>query len=316
MLEILKLILVVIISFYILIKSADYLISSSSELGKRAGISKFVIGLTLIAIGTSLPELFTVIISIFSSSNPSAFVLGTIIGSNIANILLVFSILLIFSKKFKVRIKKFDILFLSIATISLITITLIGTINFYLSILLLLLFIYYLYMSIKKGSKKKFEEEVSEVEDASYKKKSISYLIGVFFISLIGLNLAAKGVVYSIENLGIILKIPLEFLTLTTVAFATSLPEIVVTYSAAKKSEFNLAVGNIIGSNIANVFMVIGTAGLIKTITFNPIDYFTSLIILTIATLFFITIFFIKNVDKKFGLSLFLIYFIYVFLLF
>lgn len=314
---------IIISSFYLLIKSADYLISSASVLGQRAGISKFVIGLTLVAIGTSLPELFTALFGIFDAitkNAASAFVFGTVIGSNIANILLVFSVLLLFSKNFKVHVKLFDIGFLSFTTLALTLLVYNGILNYIYSIIFLGLFITYLYMCVKFGSKNEFETEVVEVDDEGFSKwKSNWKLILIFLASLIGLNLAAKGVVYGVENFGLILSIPIEFLTFTTVAFATSLPEIIVTYTSAKKKEFDLAVGNIIGSNISNILFILGIIGLFKEITFNPSTYMISIFVLLFATLAFISMLFLKNVSKStkyFGIGLFLSYLIYIILMF
>ena len=316
MFVLISLILVLIISFFMLVKSADFLISSSSEIGRRAGISKFVIGLTLIAIGTSLPEFFTALIAIFSSSNSSAFVIGTIIGSNISNILLVFAVLITFSKKFKVDVKSFDIFFLIFSTIALIFTVLYGKLNIYQGLFYTILFVIYIYINVKKGSKKDFEDEVKETEDSSFKRKNFSYILSIFVLSLIGLNIAAKGVVYGIENLVEILLIPIEFLTLTTVAFATSLPEIVVTYSSAKNREFDLAVGNIIGSNISNILFILGSVWIITDMSFSPVNYYTSLIILAIVTLLFMALLFKKNINKKYGYAFFTLYILYIFLIF
>jgi len=316
MLELIGLFSIIITSFFVLIKAADHLISTSSEIGRRAGISKFVIGLTLVALGTSLPEFFTALISLFSTSNPSAFIFGTVIGSNVSNILLVFGILLVFSVGFKVKMKNFDIYYLLFSTFILSMTTIYGKLGLYQGLIYLLLFLTYIYLNVKNGSKKEFEEEVSEVEDKSLRKKSLSLIVGVFLLSLVGLNLAAKGVVYGIDNLGRIFEIPIEFLTLTTVAFATSLPEIVITYASAKKKEFDLAIGNIIGSNISNILFIIGSIGIITNISLNPADYFSSLIVMSVATAIFTILLFKKNVNKNYGYGLFFIYFLYLFLAF
>ncbi len=316
MLEILLFIVILISSFFLLIKSSDYLVSSASILGKRAGISKFVIGLTLVAVGTSLPELFTAIFGIISSSSASSFVFGTIIGSNIANTLLVFGMLLVFAKNFKTHISKFDIIFLTLAT-TLVTIIIFKTqLNFYDGIILLLLFAFYMYYTIRNSKNKELEDTVDEVADIGLSRKS-NYLISlVFLISLVGLNLAAKGVVYSIENLGIMLEIPIQFLTLTTVAFATSLPEVMVTYSTAKKKEYDIAIGNIIGSNITNILLILGVSGIMKTISFELQTFYSSIIFLIFVTIIFNILIHNKKSTKNHGIGLLSLYFIYIIYLF
>lgn len=297
-------------------KTADYLISSSSILGERAGFSKFVIGLTLVAIGTSLPELFTAIIAILSSADSAAFVFGTVIGSNISNILLIFGILILFSKNFKVNLKFFDIFFLLISVVSLCFIIYIGSVDYIYGVTFLLLFLFYLFSVVKFGSKDKFIDEVKGAEDTPIMNFSTYYLIIIFILALIGLNISAKAVVFSITNLGILLKIPIEFLTLTTVAFATSLPEMVVTIQSARKNELSLAVGNIIGSNISNVFLIIGVSGILKTITFNSGSYLIGIYIMLLATLSFVILINKKEVKKYHAYILFLIYVIYLYLVF
>jgi cation:H+ antiporter len=312
-----------IISFYFLFKSADYLIESSSIFGKRLGISPFIIGVTILAIGTSLPELFTSLFGVIDGTNKAAFVMGTVIGSNIANILLVFSTLLFFSKKFEVKIKSFDLIYFLLSTFSIFILVFFGILNFYLSIILSLLFFSYLFIIIKNSKKKEVKEEflqeAKEILETPLNKKSNLFLFIVFLVSLIFLNLSAKGIVYNIEKIGFILKIPLEFLTFTTIAFATSLPELVVTYQCAKKREFDLAIGNIIGSNISNVFLILGIIGLIKDILIDFKIYIFSSIILILATilfLFFIYNIKIKKFQKEISIFYFLIYISYVYFLF
>jgi len=307
---------ILIISFYFLIKSSDYLISSSSILGERAGFSKFIIGLTLVAIGTSLPELFTSIIAIYSSKNSVAFIFGTVIGSNISNILLIFGILLLFSKKFKVDLKTIDIFFLLLSTLSLLFVIYIGSLTLIYGITYLLLFIIYLLVTIKFSSKKKFINEVEEVEETSISYYSNYFLIIIFLLSLIGLTISAKTIVYSIENLGKIFGIPISILTLTTVAFATSLPEMVVTIQSAKKKEFSLAVGNIIGSNISNIFLIVGISGILKQLIIKTSNYLMSIYFLLFTTLIFIFFLFKSDVKKYHSFIFFGFYLIYLYFIF
>ena len=309
--------IIILVSFYFLVKSADYLLSSSSVLGEKIGISKFAIGLTLVAIGTSLPELFTSLFGIIDSKkNAASFVFGTVIGSNIANILLVFAILLLFSKNFKVNLKKTDSIFFLLSTLLLGILVFSGILNYYYSIIFLFLFGLYLFICVKSGSEKEFEIEIKELKDKSITEKNIWFLLFIFLVSLLVLNLSAKGVVFGITKFGYLVKIPISFLTFTTVAFATSLPEMMVSYSSAKRSEYDLAVGNIVGSNISNILFILGIGGLVKTVKFNPNFYINNFIVLFFLSLFFIVILSIKKMTKKesqfFGYTLIVIYIIYL----
>ncbi|MDA3856590.1 MAG: calcium/sodium antiporter [Candidatus Woesearchaeota archaeon] len=316
MLELILYISIVIASMYILIKSADYLISSASTLGQRAGINKLVIGLTLIAIGTSLPELFTAVFGIYTSNSPSSFVFGTIIGSNIANTLLVFGILLIFANKFKSNLKKFDIFFLILSTLLLTLIILNSELTRLYGIIMIILFVIYIYQTIKFGKSKELitdvKEEVDELEDDEIAKKNTLFVSIIFILSIIGLNLSARGVVLGIENIGILLLIPIEYLTLTTVAFATSLPEVIVTINTAKRKDYEIGIGNIVGSNISNILLIVGTAGVLKPMIFESSKYLLSMLFLIVATVIFIFLINKKNVNKIHGAILFTMYCIYV----
>lgn len=315
-------IIILIFSFYILIKTADYLVATGGILGQRAGISKFVIGLTIIAIGTSLPELITAIMSIFTSQNNApAFVLGTVIGSNIANTLLVFGILLIFAKKFKIKKRNKDLLFLLFSTLFLGLAIYSGFINIIFGIIFLILFISYIYLSIKFQNKKEIEEELNEVKDKKLENLKNFTLILIFLLSTLGLSLAAKGIIYSIESLGPLIGLSIQFLTLTTVAFATSLPEIIVTISSIKRKEFSLGIGNIIGSNISNILLIIGTSAIFGVLFNNELKFLTNDFQLSFILLLIITIIFTILIQKKYlkiihGIFLIFLYFIYLFLIF
>lgn len=169
-----------------------------------------------------------------------------------------------------------------------------------------------MYITVKNSKKSVFEEEVNEVDTGVLNKKSTSLVVCVLLVSLLGLNIAAKGVVYSIENIGLILRIPLEMLTLTTVAFATSLPEVMVTYSTSRKGEYDIAVGNIIGSNISNILLIVGFTGVVKTIVFDSSKYFASLMFLIFATLALSSGLYKKKIDKNFGLGFLGLYCVYL----
>jgi cation:H+ antiporter len=308
-------------SFFLLIKSSDYLISSSSILGRRLGISKFVIGLTLVAIGTSLPEFFTAIIGLLTSEDGTSFILGTVMGSNISNILLIFGTLLVFSKHFHSKLEIHNVYILYFSVFLVLLIILFGKINLILTLLLLVSFFLYVYHSIIHSKKGEIIKEVEEIENEESKHSSSFILSLIFIASLLGLNLSARGVVFSIEELGLILDIPLQYLTLTTVALATSLPELVVTYASAKKSEFDLAIGNILGSNISNIFFILGSSGVVSLIVNKPItlvwsDYFFSMLILALTSLLFVI--YLKDQELKpyHGILLITLYVFYILYIF
>ncbi len=304
------------LSFYMLIKSSEHLVSSSANIGKRFGLNDFIIGLTIIAVGTSLPEFFTAIISIFSSSDPASFIMGTVIGSNISNILFIFGILVIFSKKFNSKTSLFDKTILAISSLAVIFVILFKQLNMLIGIVFILSYALYLTYKIRNENKEEIEQEAKETEESKLSKLPTFVLFLILAVSLLILNLGAKGVIVSIENIGNLLKIPTIYLTLSTVAFATSLPEAMVTYTCAKSKNFDIAIGNILGSNISNVFFILGVSGILKNISLNITDYVSSIIFLAIATTLFIILISKKKVSSLWGIISVVLYMTYIGIIF
>lgn len=298
MYELLIALIVLGISLYMLVKSSDYLISTSSILGSRMGISKVVIGLTLVAIGTSLPELMSVIFGLVSSNSGGDFFSGTIIGSNIANSLLILATLLYFTQQKLSSINPRENWFLVLSTLFFIIMLVFNQISIFAGIIFLAFFATYLYMTIFSTKSSDLEDETDEFDDENLNKKSSSMLIGIFIASLVGLNLAARGVVYGIDNVAVILAIPQFILTFTTVALATSLPELVVTIRAAKDKQTDIALGNIIGSNISNILFIGGVGSIIiESMKTQVITSLLSIGFLATATL--VLLFISKYLSKK-----------------
>ena len=283
--ELLIQIVFLIIGFYVIIKSADIFVDKAAAIGNQLKLSKLTIGLTIVAIGTSLPELFTTIGAVLFTQNYSDFIIGTVMGSNIANILLVFGIFLIYTKTFTIKkSEKFNIIILIILTLSFSLFTYHGFSN-HLAILLLIFYGMYLIYMAKYQKEEIYEEEKIEITNGKKEnmKKSILFLI----LCIIGLFVGAKIVTSSIEEIGTLLSIPSAYLTLTTVALATSLPEIAVTVLTARKKQFLIGIGNIIGSNIANIALVFGLFGFLGYYTIETGLYLESLKFLLISTLLF-----------------------------
>lgn len=171
MLEIIMYIFLLIGAFFVLVKSADWLLKSASILGHRAGLSKFIIGLTIIAIGTSLPELFTAISGVLFSQNTDSFVIGTIMGSNISNILLIFGLLIVFSYRFTTDIHQRDIFMLAFSTIAILILIYLGEFNILIGIIFLLIYILYLYLDIKRKEKLILKKKQKKIMIQTFTKK-------------------------------------------------------------------------------------------------------------------------------------------------
>lgn len=285
MLELLLYIVLFVVAFFIIIKAADYFVDEAAYLGDSFGMSKLMIGLTIVAIGTSLPELITSLSAIFFTENFSDFIIGTAMGSNITNIVLAFGIFLLFSKTFTVEKKEtFNVLVLLTTTILFSYFILVGYVPF-LAILLVPLYGFYVYHQSKVSKKTILKEEELMVE--KQKKHPAFQSIGILFFSFIFIFIGARLVVFSIEEGGALLGIPAAYLTLTTIALATSLPEIAVTVSSARKKEYLIAIGNILGTNIMNVCLIIGLSALTLGYNVNSETYILSVIIFLVSTLIF-----------------------------
>ena len=313
-------ILLLLFGFYILIKGADLTIDSARYLAKKFGISPLIIGLTVIAFGTSLPELsVSLISSITAKLNdlPSDIAVGNIIGSNIANLTLVLGFSAVYVKfKIQKKILKFDFPFLILISILFLVFlsqfdsTLV--INRIEGFMLLLLFFVYLLSKSKDNNEFSVEEKISN--DNLIVPK---LLFGFLLVSLGGYLITANSELLSQKILIDIFNLneneALAFTGLTVVAFGTSIPELVTSIVAVKKGQSDMAIGNIVGSNIFNILLVLGLSSSIVTLQIQNVFIFDTLISLIITLVIFALLFF-KNSKYfyKYKLLLIFTYFIYL----
>ena len=304
-------ILLLIVGFVLLIKGADIFVDGASSTALNLKVSKMVIGLTIVAFGTSAPELAVSIKALLSGS--SDIVLGNVVGSNILNILLILGISSLFSSMVVKdnTVKKeipLTILFSVLLTVlsfdnvfdknveNVITRT-----DGFVILIFFIVFIYYL-ASIAKNNKE-------ENEEAPYKiGKSLLFVL----IGLVGIVAGSNLVVDNASAIAKALNVSEKMISLTIVALGTSLPELVTSVQAARKHENDIAIGNIIGSNIFNIGIVIGLPcaliGNINVGTFNYIDMFT---MIGAAILLFLLTFKKRKLDKGEGLIMLLIFIVY-----
>ncbi len=309
MINLLMYIALFVFSFYIITKAADYFIDEAAKIGKDFGMSKLLIGLTIVAIGTSLPEMITSLGAILFTTNYPDFIIGTTLGSNITNILLAFGVFLIVSNHFETTKRElFNVLSLIFTTIVFTTFILLGFVNYFAILLVIFYTFYIIYLS--KFQKKEVEELHDEFVEEE--KHSRSKSIGIIIIAFFGLYFGSKIAITSIENIGLILKIPIAYLTLTTISVATSLPEIAVTISSAKKKEYLLGIGNILGTNVINVCMIIGISGFFGHYPIDTAQYLFSIILFLIATLSFSYMIVRRSFNKYFGYFYLFLYIIYI----
>jgi cation:H+ antiporter len=282
-------IFLLIIGFYGLIKGADVLISGAMSLAKKWGVSTFVIGLTIVSFGTSAPEFFIGIISSLRGANEITF--GNVLGSNIANILLALGLAATITP---IAIQKStawkEIPFMVLAHFLLLVVVsdrffdnaFAPFISRSESFILLSLFCIFMVYSTTLAK----EEHANE--DIAVYSLSKSFLL--FGIGLLGLSIGGSLVVGSATYFAKLLGMSASLIGITVVALGTSLPEIITTIRAAQKKSVELGIGNIIGSNIFNIFWILAVSGIIHPIQLHAsleIDTFFNFLISLLLLLFF-----------------------------
>lgn len=280
-------ILLIVIGFVLLIKGADFLVDGASNIAKKFHIPEIIIGLTVVSIGTSMPELF---VSITSAINGYAdMAIGNIVGSNIANLFLILGVSsIIRSVRFKRETRLIEIPLCLIITIVFMIVCNLGrnvsrTDSIFL-LALFVLFIIYTIVMAKKGEE--FDKEDNEIPETSGAKNSKSTLKDILFLIAGGILLKFGGdlTVENAVNIARNFNLSEKIISVTILAIGTSLPELVTSVSAAIKGKSDIAIGNILGSNIFNMLLIIGVSGLIRPIIYNT-NYNIDFIFLIAGTL-------------------------------
>lgn len=305
--------ILLIFGFIILIKGADFFIDGAVGIATKLKISKMLIGLTIVSFGTSAPEFAVSIKSLLIGSGD--IVLGNVIGSNIINILLIIGC----SATIHSLVVKNNTVKKELPIVMLITVlfgvllsdnVFDGVKNTFTrsdGIVLILFFIVFLYYLIKMARKKASEEEIQEEKTISLKKAIILTIIG-----LVGIILGSNFVVDSASAIAKAIGVSERLISLTIIALGTSLPELVTSVTATIKGEYDIAIGNVVGSNIFNIGMVIGVPiallGGIGTIAFSYIDI---LVMIVSAFVLFLFSFNDYRISRREGVMLLLLFIFY-----
>lgn len=271
--------LLIIVGFVLLIKGADLLVDGASGIAKKFHIPEIIIGLTIVSIGTSMPELFVSITSSIEGLEDIS--LGNVIGSNICNLLLILGLSATINPIiFKKETRLIEIpMNLGITILFLILCNIGNEVSRIDSIILLTLFVAFIMYTIiiaKKGT-----QNNEEVENK--KQRKTIWNIVFITIGIVALKFGGDFVVENAEAIAKHFNISEKIIGLTIVAIGTSLPELVTSVTAAIKKDTDIAIGNIIGSNIFNMLFIIGTASAINPIKYNP-TYNLQMTILIVAT--------------------------------
>ncbi|MEL7423489.1 MAG: calcium/sodium antiporter [Bacteroidota bacterium] len=237
-----------------LLKASDWFVDSAEAIGLSLGISPFIIGVTIVAFGTSLPELATSIASVFAGE--SEIVIGNVVGSNITNIALVLGLTAVVVKNIEIEndLWLIDMTFLWASAFLLWFVLYDLQLIVFECILLLLGLALFLTYSFKSN------RAAADTEDRP-KAKARNYLL--LLLGGVLVYFGADYTIYAITEISTILNIPSKLIALSAVAIGTSLPEVVVSLSAARRGKASIAIGNVLGSNVFNTFIVMGVPGLL-----------------------------------------------------
>lgn len=314
--------LLLIVGLGLLLLAANYLVDSSVAIAQRAKISNFIIGLTIVGIGTSAPELFVSVSSALSNSGDIA--MGNVIGSNIANIFLILGVTAIIYPFAIERLQsQRDIPFLIIATILVVLLSNDAMIpglseNRLIrldGIVLLILFVGYMgWVVVQKGKDpKKALEEADEEAKSSLTGKAPWLLWGIAIVSLVALIYGGNLFLNSAKNLARAWGMSEAVIAITIVAVGTSLPELVTAIIAATKKNPQLALGNVIGSNLFNLMFILGTASTVKPLTFIDINIWDYAVMFVSAIMLYLVVFTFKKdkMDRIEGIIFFAAYIAY-----
>lgn len=264
----------IVLGFGLLIKGADWLVEGSSSIAKKFHIPEIIIGLTIVSIGTSMPELFVSVTSALDGYSDMA--MGNVIGSNVCNLLLILGLSsVIRSVKFQRETRLIELpmsLFFTIIFMILCnTGTGISRIEAVILLVLFIMFITYTIIMSKKGEAfDSKDEDVGEIKE-NKNEKPVSMIRNILAV-IIGIVALKLGGDFTVDNSVLIAQrfnISEQIISLTILAVGTSLPELVTSVMAAIKGNSDIAIGNIIGSNIFNMLFIIGTSALIKPIVYN-----------------------------------------------
>lgn len=318
--------ILLIIGFVLLIKGADFFVDGSSSVAKILKVPTIIIGLTVVAFGTSMPELSVSVTAALRGSNGLA--VSNVLGSNIFNLLVVLGCCALvkpvaakwslLKKEFPFSILITIILLLVDSDFSIMKVidgnkgVVLGR---WAGLLFLILFVLYIYATVKSALRSR--AEAKDMEEEEYRTmsplKSGIYIV----IGLIGIVWGGNLVVDSASNIALTFGWSQTFIGLTIVALGTSLPELVTSVVAARKGENDLAVGNVVGSNIFNILLILGVSSFITPITLDVTAVYDTIILIIASIVVYVSAISKREIQRKEGI-LFLVcyfaFFLYVFM--
>lgn len=298
----------------ILIKGSDFFVGSSAFVARHFGVSRLIIGLTLVSMGTSLPELGASVYASYIGEGEIA--VGNVVGSNIANIALVLGACILLRQiRVKRKMIRRDGLIMLGVTILFIFLV-IGGVRRWEGVILMVIFIIYILLLYKHNKTDKEDEDLCELSDrfcpreSSLKVEMVKLIAGCF-----GVFLGSKLLVDSAVGIAQTFSISQSVIGSTLIAFGTSVPELAVSMTAILKRLEDISIGNIIGSNIFNILWVIGVAALVANLAVDEILLYTNIpIMLIVSALLLIFMAVRGKLERWQGIIFVVIYVVFIFL--
>ncbi|MCR1847706.1 calcium/sodium antiporter [Paraclostridium sordellii] len=319
--------LFLLLGFLFLVKGADYFVDGSSSIAKYFKVPPLIIGLTIVAFGTSAPEAAVSITASIQGQNGIA--LGNVIGSNIFNLLCVVGMSAFISTlpvKKSILLKEFPFLLLSSIVLFILcndfvfqksSISILSSGDGLILLLFFIIFIYYLLgvaLKSRKETKIDYDDLVLSKDNSSGSEISLSKALIMSIVGIIGIVLGGKLVVDCASDIAMTFGVSEKMIGLTIVSIGTSLPEFVTSVIAASKGESDIALGNVIGSNVFNILFILGLSSLISPIPVDPSLFFDIAIMILITIVTYLFSIRKKDVNKFESIILIAAYAIYMML--
>ena len=302
-------VILLIIGFVLLVKGADFFVEGASDIARKLGIPSVVVGLTIVALGTSLPELSVSVTAALKGSNDIA--LGNVTGSNIMNLLVVVGVAAVIrpvhvqksvmKRDYSMSLVMELLLFLCSAEL---LFGKTGTLTRLDGLLLLAVMLGYMFFLLRHAVRNRIAENFGISRPLPL---SILFCI-IGAAAIIG---GGQLVVNSATDLAYRLGMSETLVGLTIVAIGTSLPELVTSVVAARKGESDIALGNVLGSSILNIGFILGLSGIIHPIAVDMLNLYDMLILIVVSVLFFVPLWKQERVSRLTGTGMLLVYLIY-----
>ncbi|MBF6596866.1 MAG: calcium/sodium antiporter [Fermentimonas sp.] len=300
-----------LISLLILYYGAEGLVFGASSLAKRLGISALVIGLTIVSLGTSLPEL---VVSVKAALHgQSALSVGNVLGSNLFNIGIILGLsAIIYPLLAKKQLLKFDVPVMILTSVLFLLLFLDSRISRIEALLLTLLFLTYtIYLLVSSKKSKKSKSNTDQDDDIKLTKHwslDIIFIVVGLIALVYGSDLLVVNAIIIAERLGM----SEAMIGLTIVAAGTSMPELATSVVAAIKKRSDIAIGNIVGSNIFNILLILGVTGLVHPISTPQINYIDSLVVVAIGILLWLFMKKSASIRRWQGATFLVLYVLYI----